>query len=527
MAKDGLHAALCALSVVLLPSVVAAGPVADSVADRIAVQQALQRGRELLAKRSYEAAVQTLEAQLDRINGSREYLAALRDAYREYVRELRLANRESEAQVYQRRLQILDPGAVLDGVASRPAAAAPAMDKQAPLARAAMGEDATTEKPPKPREVDALLAQANQAFDQEHFDVAARLFAKANQSDAAATAACRERWAYCLVHQVVLRLNQQAKEAPPYQDLAKEVRLALSLAPNNPKLKGLGAQVLGQIEERLGGKGGAGATASVEAGPAVNVRHAEKPYQGWHVAETANFRIFHNESRELVDQVAQSAEKSRMEAERKWFGGGVEIWKPPCEIVLWANADDYSKQTRFPRNYPGHSKIESRAGRVLSRRIELHCDERNMLASVLPHEVTHVVLAGKFGEKPLPRWADEGMAVQSEPREHIEKHLRNLPQFRQDRQLFSVRQLMQMDDYPNSKSLGAFYAESVSLVDFLTHKRGPQVFAEFVRDGLYDGFEKALAKHYAMTSFDELEQQWLQYTFRDTVATGKPAERVR
>jgi hypothetical protein len=371
--------------------------------------------------------------------------------------------------------------------------------------------------------MEGLLTQANQAFVQARYEQAARLFEKARQAGASITPENRQRWAYCLIDQVVSKLNQPAKDALPYHELAKEVRLALSLAPDNVKLKGLGTQVLGQIEERRSGKTAAGA----DAGPAVQVRHAEKPYQGWHVAETVNFRIFHNESRELVDQVAQAAERARAEVERKWFGGGVENWKPVCEIVLWANADDYSKQTKFPRNYPGHSKIESKAGRVLSRRIELHCDERNLVVSVLPHEVTHVVLADKFGEKPLPRWADEGMAVQSEPREYVEKHLRNLPQFRQDRQLFSVRQLMQMDDYPSAKSLGAFYAQSVSLVDFLSQKRGPQVFAEFVRDGLYEGFEKALRKHYAAASFDDLEQQWLQYAFQDAVTTGKPAERGR
>src|SRR4029077_16221253 len=100
----------------------------------------------------------------------------------------------SEAQVYQRRLQILDPGSVLDGVASRPAPAAAGMSKQAPLARAVMGDESTTEKPPKQREVETLPAQANQAFVQQQFDVAARLFEKANQAGAAATAADRERW---------------------------------------------------------------------------------------------------------------------------------------------------------------------------------------------------------------------------------------------------------------------------------------------------------------------------------------------
>ena len=68
--------------------------------------------------------------------------------------------------------------------------------------------------------------------------------------------------------------------------------------------------------------------------------------------------------------------------------------------------------------------------------MDLHCDDVNMLVAVLPHETTHTVVAGNFGDQPVPRWADEGMAVLTEPREKIERHLRNLPKYRDDRHCF-------------------------------------------------------------------------------------------
>jgi hypothetical protein len=40
----------------------------------------------------------------------------------------------------------------------------------------------------------------------------------------------------------------------------------------------------------------------------------------------------------------------------------------------------------------------------------------------LPHEITHVVLADRFNTKPMPRWADEGMAVLTEPVEKKQAH---------------------------------------------------------------------------------------------------------
>ena len=60
----------------------------------------------------------------------------------------------------------------------------------------------------------------------------------------------------------------------------------------------------------------------------------------------------------------------------------------------------------------------------------------------------HVVLASQFTGKPVPRWADEGMAVLTEPAEKVELHRRNLARCRQEGQLFEVGRLMQLADYP-------------------------------------------------------------------------------
>src|SRR5262249_57431946 len=95
MARDGLspllHAGLlCAtLSPAILPSATAAPPEErdNPIASTLAVQTALQQGREQLLRGNAQTAVYTLEAQLARINGSREYLTVLPDAYRAYIQD--------------------------------------------------------------------------------------------------------------------------------------------------------------------------------------------------------------------------------------------------------------------------------------------------------------------------------------------------------------------------------------------------------------------------------------------------------
>src|SRR5437879_11549537 len=122
MAKEGLLAWLCAGLVLMAGQFVADAGAADnaaSVTTALSVQTALQQGREQLLHGNPRGAVYVLESQLAYINGNRDYLTTLRDAYRAYVKELRLANQDEAAQRYFQRLLVLDPGAGLDAALTR------------------------------------------------------------------------------------------------------------------------------------------------------------------------------------------------------------------------------------------------------------------------------------------------------------------------------------------------------------------------------------------------------------------------
>jgi hypothetical protein len=73
-----------------------------------------------------------------------------------------------------------------------------------------------------------------------------------------------------------------------------------------------------------------------------------------------------------------------------------------------------------------------------------------------------------------------------------------------------------MHDYPHPSAIPVFYAQSVSLVDFLFHEKGAKCFIAFVRDGERMGYKTALRRHYGW-SFAELDRQWQRHAFR----TGK------
>lgn len=529
MAMDGLLALVCAGALATAGPTPAAPPAAgdnrdSSVTTTLAVQTAMQQGREHLLHGEYRAAVVALENQLPYINGNRVYLKLLEDAYRRYVQELRLNKQDAEAQRYLHRLVILDRGAFLDSIATGSIAAPPASPAAGATKPIAPAKPSATvrlksedEDPFQASQALAktddrarqLVTRAEEEFGNRRWREARLLYEQAHEADQSSTLSCCERWAYCKLFCVVEQLNHADSANPCWPDLEHEVSSALALAPKLEYAKYL----LTEIQKRR-----TATTAPEESGhdPAVTVRHVTGRNDGWLLAESANFRIFHNQSQEFAEKVAQVAERTRTRLQQKWFGGSAETWSLKCDLFLHATAQDYCRATG-QYNSPGHSLLKIENGRLVVRRIDLHCDDANMLSAILPHETTHAVLAGEFGGQLLPRWADEGMAVLTEPQDRIERHQHNLLQCRQAGQFFRLQELMQFDKYypEDPRTISAFYAQSVALVEFLSNQRGPQGFTQFLRDGMRYGYEKALERHYGYRSFAELEQHWSQHAFRE------------
>jgi hypothetical protein len=524
---------VAALTLCGLLAPAAAGDDRDSaILASLAVQTAMQQAREHLLHHNSKAAVEVLEGQLPRIDGNQNYLVLLKNAYRAYVRELRLANQEALAQVYLKRLTILEPGAAAETKAAPPTApptpVVTAVPTQPPagriIARGCLEEetDPFRRPPAKPGSpARDLLERAEKEFGRRNYHEAGMLYARAHEIDQQLGPDSRERWAYCKLHGVVEQLNC-APAAAVIPGLAAEVRKAQELAPRLRYANDL----LAEIEKRRRGAGHDGGREAKPEPPAA-VRHGGPTADGWYFAETTNFRVHYKQSRELAEQAARVAEYTRTAMQRKWFSHGGANWSPRCDIYLYATAQNYSRATGAPESSPGHSSFNSEYGRVLSRRIDLHTDDPNLLRAVLPHEATHAVLVGNFGGHQVPRWADEGMAILSEPRDKITPHLQNLPQHRQDGQLFSLHQLVHMTDYPEPQYIGAFYAQSVSLVDFLVKMRGAPVFVQFVRDGLRGDYESSLQRNYGYRDFAELEGRWVQYVFGEGASPDGLARRGR
>lgn len=554
MVRTGLFSLLLLLSVSWFLQPLPANPPEEESAlqNTLFLQQAMEQAKAFMHQGDCRKAVEVLEAQLGRVNGHPAFLRHLREAYRAYIKDLWLANQAALARRYLERLCILEPQAANDPTLRPPE---PSQQKLAPVAEApkqgpaklfpnfalnnlkknldgksasplakpstvrAKADDPANEDDPfslanmrlpaaaaeKSKLAGQYLSRAEEEFARRRFTEARTLYEQAYHADKTSLEKSRERWAYCMLNHVVEQLNRPGLGGESLPTLQQQVQSAVTLAPS---LGDTGKWLVREIDQRHKNQV-ASAIPESKAEPTVLVQHRGRNSQGWQVAETRHFLIFHSQTTELAEKVARIAERSRVEMYRKWFGHDGSEWNPKCELILYANGQDYSRQTGVSAASPGHSRIESDPGnqRIIGRRMDLRCDNPGMLEAVLPHETTHIVLAGQFGNFPVPRWADEGIAVLTEPSHKIEQHRRNLLKGNQERQLFGVKELMELQDYPEPRRIGAFYAQSVCLVEFMTELRGPQVFTSFVRDGLREGYDAALRKHYSMGMAD-LQQRW-------------------
>ncbi len=552
----------CALLTLVLAATLgwADPPQADSrvpLNNTLLIQTAMARANEMLRERNPRGAVEVLEEQLPRLNGNLAYLQMLRHAYRETIGELQAKQLPNQAQIYLERLAILDPAALNDPalrpVVARPVAAAPQPEQPAPPAPSKgifpdflknmpfAKKDEPKTKPSSPvslpqpekepifrgvmnddpfdpsqrraptasdnQKASQYVALGNEEFDRKRYAQARFYYEQACQADQASLTLCKDRLAYCVLNHVVEQVNQPNLGGKSAIELKEQVQQAVKLAPT---LDDTGRWLLGEIEKRSRIAASPNAPPNVQT-TSARIKHLGRNKEGWQVAESANFLIFHQQNSDFAEQVAQVAERSRLEQQRKWFGNDGVAWTPKCELILHPNGASYTELTKIPASSPGHSRIESdtTGKQIIGRRMDLRLDNANVIDAVLPHETTHVVLAGQFGQFEVPRWADEGVAVLAEPRDQIELHRRNLLKAREEGTLFPLRDLMTLKNYPAPRLISVFYAQSVSLVEYLASLKGPTVFTAFLRDGMSQDYDSALQRHFGMT-FPQLEQAWQQ-----------------
>lgn len=236
---------------------------------------------------------------------------------------------------------------------------------------------------------------------------------------------------------------------------------------------------------------------------------------------TPNF-VVRAPSSEAARAVAAEAERQRKLLGERWLGAEPTPWAKPCEIRVTLVPGPSGGATSFAFAEEGNR------GGVVGARMDLRGELRQLLDSVLPHELGHVVLMYHFG-KPLPRWADEGSAILAESVVDQAAHDARCRDVMNEGRAIRLRVLVRMMDYP--RDLMAVYTQGHSLVRFLA---GPVVrgesggfiarvlqrarvdrFLAFLRVGLAgntaESWDSAAKDTYGYESMDALEEAWVAW----------------
>jgi hypothetical protein len=221
--------------------------------------------------------------------------------------------------------------------------------------------------------------------------------------------------------------------------------------------------------------------------------------------ETPNF-VIETKNATQAKQYGDAAEYFRKELAVEWLGEEMPRWGDRCPITVNVGSRlGAGGATTFVFNH----------GEVFGWRMSIQGSHERILDSVLPHEITHMILASYF-RQPLPRWADEGASTSVEHHSERTRHRKMLLEFLQSQRGIPFNAMFAMKEYPND--IMPLYAQGFSLSEYLIQQGGKRKFLAFMKDGL-DGerWPDAVQLHYGHANLGTLQNAWLGW-----VAQGFP-----
>jgi hypothetical protein len=222
---------------------------------------------------------------------------------------------------------------------------------------------------------------------------------------------------------------------------------------------------------------------------------------------TANF-VVDARTQDVAQRVGERAEECRISVAKAWLGHELPAWTTPCPVHVVITQGEGGGVTSFGFHQ----------GRVSDQRMSVEGRLDRILASAIPHEVTHTIFASFFGG-PMPRWADEGASLLSEDNRELRRHDQIVMDLLDRGGEVPLSRLFVVEEYP--KDLMSFYGQGYSISRFLVEMGGRPRFLRFVRDGLKNGWDTSTRVHYELSNVRELDRAWKSW---HRVAT---AERVR
>ena len=232
----------------------------------------------------------------------------------------------------------------------------------------------------------------------------------------------------------------------------------------------------------------------------------------WQVFKSTHFLIYYNNAPEsFISKISDKSEEyyNKIAEDLGFSRLDFWIWDDRAKIYIYDNAGDYHRDTGEPlwsqgATLPGHKVIYA------------FVDAKNFLETTLPHEIGHIIFREfvGFNNRAIPLWLEEGVASYQEKSRHAFAN-QVIRAAMVNNEFIDLRELSLSQTYPRGGSIdsvGLFYAESFSVIDFLIKKFSRDSFVSFCRY-LRDrrDLDSTLSLNYNFTNLAELDQAWQRY----------------
>ncbi len=244
-------------------------------------------------------------------------------------------------------------------------------------------------------------------------------------------------------------------------------------------------------------------TAALVLGATANVSAA--------TYRTLNFTVY-ADSDDFARRAGVAAEQYRRDLAIFWFGEELPNWSKPCVLTI---------KTGASLGAGGETVFTVANGEAYDWKMTAQGTEERVLDSVLPHEITHAILASYLRAQ-APRWIDEGMATLVEADDERANYRFRLADFLHSRKGIAFNDMVAMKEYPDD--VMPFYSQVFSVCEYLILIGGPRRLAEFAKEGARSNdWNAALRRYYEGRSLGDLQLEWVAWV-GEWDAANRPAQ---
>jgi len=231
----------------------------------------------------------------------------------------------------------------------------------------------------------------------------------------------------------------------------------------------------------------------------------------WKISKSTHFIVYYNNADEsFLNKVVNASEDyyDKIADALGFRRYDFWLWDNRAKIYVYDDAKSYQLATGQP---------EWSAGAALPREKIIYTfpNENGFLQSILPHELGHIIFHEfvGFNNPAIPLWLDEGVACYQETgrrqqaRGFVQQAIRD-GRFMNLDSLAGFNLLFSQD----TDAVNLFYAESLSIIDYLIKRFGSDkfvLFCQILRDK--KDLAGAMRYTYSFSDLKEFDAAWQKY----------------